>query len=68
MRSSDETKLRVEKVLLEGIEHAVAKVSADQDPETWARAAADLGLAYRAITHYDDAPIGIGTSAPARKA
>lgn len=67
MRSTDETKLRVEKVLLEGIEHAVAKVVADQDPETWAHAAADLAVAYRAITHYDDAPIGIGTAAPAKK-
>lgn len=68
MRATDETKLRVEKVLLEGIEQAVARVVAGQDAGTWGRVAADLGLAYRAITHYDDAPLGIGTNAPARNA
>lgn len=67
MRPNDEARHRTEKSLLEAIEHAAQKVLADQEPEAWARAAADLAIAHKALTHYDDAPIGLGMGAPARK-
>jgi hypothetical protein len=66
MRISEETKQRTERQLLAAIEHAANQVVAGANVDTWSRAALDLAVAYRAVTHYDDAPIGLGIAPPAK--